>query len=117
MLLTGLASAQGYTKGNDTMTNSYQQLYYNNPVGAVLTAYTNIWGNWFYLVLILGPYFMMYIYHGSRLGLASIWLLSTLAAYEYYIDGMAQSAIFYFLIVAWVVSLIARIGTPYIVER
>ena len=110
--LGSLVSAS-YTIDNSTMTEPYKKLFYNDPIGATLSAYTAIWGNWFYLLLIMGPYFMMYIYHGNKLGIASIWLLCALAAYEYLIAGMAQDAIFYLCVVAWVVSVIMKIASPY----
>jgi hypothetical protein len=113
LLVGGLASAQTYEIDNSTMTPAYKEVFYNNPIRGVLLAYTTIWGPWFYLLIILGPYFMMYVYHGNKLGIASIWLLTTLAAYEYLIAGLQQDVIFYFVIVAWVVSIIMKVVSPY----
>ena len=76
--LVGFVGAQGVD--NSTMTPDYQQLYYNNPIRAVMLAYTSQLGMWFYLILILGPYAMIYIYDGQKLGIASVWLMSVLAA-------------------------------------
>lgn len=112
-LLGGYASASQYTFSNSTMTESYRQLVYDNPIGAALIAYTEIWGKWFYLLIIMGPYFMMYIYQGNRLGMASIWVITTLAAYEYLIAGMTQDFIFYICVVAWVTSVLMKVTSPY----
>jgi uncharacterized membrane protein YhaH (DUF805 family) len=111
LVIMGNASAQAVN--NATMTSAYQQLYYDNPIGGMLTAYTAIWGSWFYLLLILGPYAMMYIYHGHKLTIANMWLLTTLAAYEYLVADMAQDFVFYACVVAMVTSILMKVLNPY----
>jgi hypothetical protein len=111
MWLTGIASAQTFS--NSTMTSSYQKLFWNDPIGAFFTAYTEQWGKWFYLVLILAPYFMMYIYHGQKLGLATIWLLFTLSAYETLVAGLTQDFVFYAVTLAWICSVLYKVTSPY----
>ena len=112
MLLAGTVSAQQWTSDNSTKTPAYLQLDGNNPGGAIITAYTEILGPWFWLLLIMGPFFMMYIYQGNRLSIPSIWLLTTLAAYEYLIAGMVQDIVFYFCIVVWVATIILKLTGP-----
>ena len=97
---------------NSTQTPAYNKLYYNEPLAAVFLSFTEVWGPWFWITLIMGPYFMMYIYHGNRLSIASIWLLSALSAYEYLVAGMRQDFIFYAVIVVWVMSVILKLVSP-----
>ena len=115
LALAGSASAQ--IVNNATMTEPYRQLYYNNPIGGILSAYTRVWGPWFYIILILGPYTSMYLYQGRRLGIANLWLVSTLVGYEYLIAGMTQDFVFYICLIIGVTSNLYRLVSPYNPER
>jgi len=108
--LVGLpGSVAAYT--NETMTPEFKKVIYDDPIHGILDAYVGQLGSWFYLMLALVPFFGMYMYHGQRLTIASIWLICCLSAYRYLLTGVPDH-VFYLVAVAWVFSVIMRVASP-----
>ena len=105
---------------NDTMTTPYYLLVKaRQPMNAVLLAYTETLGDWFYLLLIGSPYVMLWL-HQRSMHIPTIWLTICLASYGTLIFGFAEDSttssypmhIFYAMAVIWVMTILVKVFSP-----
>lgn len=110
LLLLILAATITQAYDNNTMTQAYRELTNNDPIHAVMTTYENVMGDWFYMLLAIGPYLGMFLYQRS-LHIPTIWLTCVLAAYGFLFTNVPQY-IFYMVAIFWVLSVLVRLLSP-----
>lgn len=75
---------------NDSMTTPYRELFNNQPIHAVAHQLDSVWDDWFYIMLVVGPFVAMWMYQRD-LTIPSIWLWSVTVAYNYLIDSIDRT--------------------------
>jgi hypothetical protein len=106
LLLAGTAAAYD----NSSMTDEFNKVLYGSPIQGILQSYENQLGGWIYVILALAPFTALYLYQ-HKLTIASIWLVSCLAAYNQYLPSV-PAYVYYLVIVAWVTVVILKASTP-----
>jgi hypothetical protein len=105
-----LLSAYATALTNETMNPEYRQLMYGDPVGAIHETYINQLGAWFFVMLILAPFFALYLYQ-QKLTMPTIWLITALAAYGYLLESQ-PAYVYYLVAVVWVMTALYRAVSP-----
>ncbi len=110
LLLAGIVTA--YT--NDTMTDSFRKLMYDDPIGAIKSEHIYASGGWFFILLAAAPYLGLWISQGNML-IPHIWLTLVLASYGYLFTETSTPIpyhVFYILTVAWLAGVLYRMFSP-----
>lgn len=97
---------------NSSMTGPYKKVVNQDPIHAIHDANTAVWGDWFWIMLVAGPYLAMFLSQKS-MHIATMWLTAILAAYApLMLTGYVPTHIFYLLFVFWILNVVMRLLSP-----